>query len=416
MLTLITVLGKGTRSQAGGYRKTVYQFPDGRTYNTAYFGIALARYLQPDRVVVLGTQSSMWDVFLEDMISGSRYSTEKETFRLALSDRVADSSVSESVLRNASKLLAVATGFNIEPYLISSGRNDAEQLEILRKISQTVTQGDVAIDVTHGYRHLGMISYTSGFMLERLHPALKIQSLWYGALDMTSPEGITPVLQLSGIQKLNQWIEALDRFDISGNYDVFVPLLLMDGVEESILKNLQRAAYQEGLNNISEASNSIRNFLTVLDRPLRGPGELFREKLKERLQWVTVPTLSGRQAALVKRAIDRGDLMRACMLAYEAVISRACERRKWAPLDRNCREDAAKELGGGSGQSKRTQQQNPSRKTAAYRDLSRLRNTIVHGHPPTNLSDKKREAVISTLKDAERLRLEIQRTMGLLLE
>ena len=67
MKTFVTFLGRGRENPETGYRKATYQFPDGSRETTAFFGLALASYINPDRLVILGTNSSQWGVFLENL-------------------------------------------------------------------------------------------------------------------------------------------------------------------------------------------------------------------------------------------------------------------------------------------------------------------------------------------------------------
>ena len=61
MTTLISFLGK----QQKGYRTATYRFDAGFVREVPFFGMALAEYLKPDRLILLGTSGSMWDVFFE---------------------------------------------------------------------------------------------------------------------------------------------------------------------------------------------------------------------------------------------------------------------------------------------------------------------------------------------------------------
>jgi hypothetical protein len=63
MKTLITFLGRVRKQDGGDYEKARYRFPDG-VHETAYLGLELARYLRPDRVVILGTAGSQWEFLL----------------------------------------------------------------------------------------------------------------------------------------------------------------------------------------------------------------------------------------------------------------------------------------------------------------------------------------------------------------
>ncbi|HRD94530.1 MAG TPA: TIGR02221 family CRISPR-associated protein, partial [Accumulibacter sp.] len=63
MNTLISFLGKGQPDQQTGYRTTNYRFDAGFSRAVPFFGLALTEYLKPDRLVLVGTAGSMWDVF-----------------------------------------------------------------------------------------------------------------------------------------------------------------------------------------------------------------------------------------------------------------------------------------------------------------------------------------------------------------
>ena len=100
-------------------------------------------------------------------------------------------------------------GRPVVPCLIPFGRNESQQYKILSVIADNVPEGTVDFDLTHGFRHFGMIGFLSTFMLARIRE-LNVNHLWYGALDMTQ-DGITPVLRLDGLDRVRQWVDALNR-------------------------------------------------------------------------------------------------------------------------------------------------------------------------------------------------------------
>ena len=87
-----------------------------------------------------------------------------------------------------------------------------------------------------------MIGLLSSFMLEQVR-RLKVSDLWYGALDMTKENGVTPVLKLDGLVRIQHWVDALARFDATGDYGLFAPLLVADGVEPDKAECLETAAF-----------------------------------------------------------------------------------------------------------------------------------------------------------------------------
>ena len=61
MTTLISVLGK----KKNGYSMASYRFDNGVVRQVPFFGLALADHLKPQRLILLGTRGSMWDVFFD---------------------------------------------------------------------------------------------------------------------------------------------------------------------------------------------------------------------------------------------------------------------------------------------------------------------------------------------------------------
>ena len=321
MNTLVTFLGKGRDDPQTGYRRTVYRFPDGeQTESTAFFGLALARYLESDSTVVLGTNASQWDVLVEHLaVEGD------DDARLQLIEAVAKGSVDQPLLDRLAPLLGRSVARPVIPRLIPSGRDADQQYAILSAIAAAVPSGIASIDLTHGFRHLGMVGFLSAFMLERIR-GVTVRDLWYGALDMTR-DGVTPVLRLDGLIRVQRWVEALDRFDATGDYGVFAPLLTEDGVAVDKANSLRAAAHYERVLNVPDARRQIHTFLPVLDDDLPGASGLFQRKLADRLQWARQQERWQWQRALAFQYLDRRDFVRAAMLAWEAWVSRLCAER-----------------------------------------------------------------------------------------
>ena len=226
--TLVTFLGRTRRTDAGGYRQATYRFPDGFERRSAYLGLALTEYLKPDRVVILGTPGSMWSVLVENLVTQD----DEESVRIELMEAEDKEAVSPELLGCVEPLMRRAIGCEVTPRLIPFGRDAEQQYKILDDIEDVLQPGRASFDLTHGFRHLGMVGFMSAFMLERVRK-LRVAGLWYGALDMSDREtGITPVLKLDGLMHVRRWVDALDRFDANGDYGVFAPLLIEDGVPE----------------------------------------------------------------------------------------------------------------------------------------------------------------------------------------
>ena len=379
MNTLVTFLGKGRDDPETGYRQTVYRFPDGEdTESTAFFGLALARYLDSDSTVVLGTTSSQWDVLVEHLaIVG-----DDEEARLQLMEAVAKGTVDQQLLDRLAPLLRRSAARHVIPRLIPFGRDADQQYAILEAIADAVPSGNASIDLTHGFRHLGMVGFLSAFMLERVR-RVTVRDLWYGANDMAR-DGVTPVLRLDGLVRVRHWVEALDRFDASGDYGVFAPLLVEDGVAADKANCLRGAAHYERILNVPDAGRKIRTFLPVLNGHLPGASGLFQHKLAARLQWARQPERWQWQRALAFQYLDRRDFVRAAMLAWEAWVSRLCAEQglpggsgdEVDPNAFNERKEVVEEFEG-----ELQMGHEPGRRDAHW-SLKHLRNALAHGTRP----------------------------------
>lgn len=392
MKTFVTFLGRGRENPETGYRKATYKFPDGSCETTAFFGLALASYINPDRLVILGTNSSQWGVLLENLASEG----EEEEARLEILDTETKGGIEQKHLDKVVNLMGRAVNSEVVPRLIPFGMNESEQYKILDVIAEAVPEGIVNFDLTHGFRHFGTIGFLSTFMLARVRQRFEVENLWYGALEMTQ-DGLTPVLKLDGLDRVRQWLEALNRFDATGNYRVFGSLLTKDGVEVNTAKHLENAAFYERTLNLSAAADEIRQFRPVLASDLPGASGLFKERLANRLRWIELDTLSKQQAELAHQYLKRRDYLRAAMFGWESLVSMYCEKNCLDPQKRENREgqNVLREV-------------DPSKRKICE-NLNQIRNALAHG------SSSNTESVQKMFMDEQKLHRALRKALDCLL-
>ena len=401
MKTFVTFLGRGRENKTTGYRETTYEFPDKSTKTTAFFGLALAEYINPDRTVILGTNSSQWGVLVENLAAEG----EEEEARLKLIDVETEGEIEQEHLDNVTRLMCRAVGCEVVPRLIPFGEDESEQYKILDVVAKNVPEGTVNFDLTHGFRHFGMIGFLSAFMLSHVR-GLEVKNLWYGALEMTQ-EGITPVLKLDGLDRVRQWLDALNRFDATGDYRVFGSLLTKDGVEADKARHLENAAFHERTLNLSAAADEIRKFRPVLASKLAGASGLFQLRLADRLAWVDLGDLSKQQAELARQYLRRRDYVRAALFGWEAIVTVVCKKKgldSKAPYIRR-EQDIQSEVQQWS--LRNGQKQGDNRE--ACENLNQIRNALAHGNPPNS------KRVQGILMNEQQLRVALQGAFDCLL-
>ena len=93
---------------------------------------------EPDKLVILGTSGSMWDVFYEQCAK----SEQQEERWCALSDAAIDNRVTSEQLSDCEIDLSTELGVPCELKLIPYGINEAEQTQILEIMAADIEKGD----------------------------------------------------------------------------------------------------------------------------------------------------------------------------------------------------------------------------------------------------------------------------------
>lgn len=379
---LISFLGKARKNEGGQYRETRYRFAENDIKISRFFSQALAERLRPERLVILGTPGSMWDVFCESLQSDGT----------ALSDAVDTDSVTQAQLQAFEDKASETLGTECYLKLIPYGDDLAEQIEILKIMASNVQQSDrVSLDLTHGLRHLPMLGLLSAMYLQTARNA-NIEGLYYGALDRTK-DGITPVMQLSGLLEIADWLHALDGFNKTGNLAPFSKLLQRCDMSKGTAQCLEDAAFFENTLNIAQARNPLKEFAKATQTGLTGIGALFEDSLKERIAWHKEDKFYLRQRSNAYFYLRQGDYLRAAALGYEAFITWRVQQDKLDPQNYEYRQQVKDRL----------------EKNKDYKLLSNVRNALAHG------TRSQMAEVQAALSSREKLHAELSRLFNTLL-
>lgn len=375
MTTLISFLGKGRASNQTGYRTARYRFDAGFARETPFFGLALVDYLKPERLILVGTRGSMWDVFFD---AGANDGDAAELIEAVEAERV-DSAMLDAFEARFSERLGIPVTCLLIPY----ARDTAEQTAVLGQLAGTLSRNEsVWLDVTHGFRHLPMLALVAARYLTHV-VGVRVEELYYGALEMTPPGGDTPVLRLSGLMTMLDWVEALSTYEHSGDYGVFAELLAADGLDKSCAGLLARAAFFERTGNPVKAREALGSVFASIENHAGPMGGLFRKALTDRVRWFRQATRAKWEHSLGTAYLERGDYLRAATYLYEAFVSRAVETAHADPNDFEQRKSAYNAA--------RTSQ--PQVKQLEY-----LRNAMAHGVRPASDNEARDLSEVGKLK------------------
>lgn len=389
---LITFLGKNRAADGRLYREAAYRLPNGAMETARMIGLALAAHLSPDRLVVLGTAGSSWDLLLHDEVGLTLANTDSDRIISA----AAEERVQQTDLAPFEESLGEALGREVALRIIPKGASAADQQRIIETMAEAVSDCQtVQIDVTHGLRHLPMVSLAASQFMQQLQDQT-IEGLYYGALELTEG-GVTPVIELDGLLKIDHWIKALHTYDKDGDYGAFVPLLEKRLPPEAI-EALKRAAFYERTMNVREARGNLKRFIdkletAVLDEPAE---KLFMPELKKRIVWAKGERLAERQTQLARHYLESRDYLRAALLAWEALITHQTWMDGGDIGNFDDRKNANEKL-----------QEDPLLKQK-YKTTRNLRNALAHGER-SNI-----KAVQVLLNDEDRLHSYLDEFIGTL--
>jgi len=369
-IVLVTQLGRSRRVD-GKYRPAVYQFDDGSCSDSiTFFGWALQQKIKPDRLVILGTSGSMWDNLFElDLDFGDAFEEE----RLELQESCLAEKATQAQLDILQQPLAEKLGISeVSLQLIPYCRTEKQQVKLLKTISDQVRENDeVHLDVTHGFRHLPMLGLLSALHLSRVR-GITVEKIYYGAMDMTA-EGKTPVLDLTGLLKIADWMSALSRYDKDGDYGEFSQLL-GEGNEQ-----LKQAAFFERTTNPIKAKEALSGWNSEKGRAENHSpiAQLFLPELERRVQWYKGQDRADWERSLAYEYLEKEDFVRATQYGMEGGISRALKHAGKSLHEYEVRESQRMTLRDQSGE---------------FKKLIRVRNAFSHGVKP---SDKDIKNMIS---------------------
>ncbi len=417
---LIGFLGTGAPTN-GEYRQATYRFKDGFTVQTAFFGIALFRWLsrspdtRPDRLTLLGTKKSMWGALYQLALEDEGPEPDLDSWDVIAEAVARDDGIDSATLERAEELVSTLMadrGFGdlqIGLRLIPYGTNRADQVRILQILAEDIDPKDrVWMDLTHGFRHLPMLGLLSALHLRHLRE-VRLEGIYYGALEMTREHGYTPVLSLKGLLDLADWVTALSRYEASGDCGELGAMMVRDGLPKKAAHSLARASFLERSAQFDRAVQPLLDVRRDLDKLAPdGPSALFTQELRKATRWANEPDLAARQRAAAARAMDQGRFVAAATAALEALVTEEVLSRGARPDNYHAREEARrtlheeskdywKTLTRGSRVSWEKRADDPR---IRFHWLNQVRNALAHG--PLNNSSRGLEKILKSDKALRR--------------
>lgn len=278
---LISTLGTGNReniSKINDYRVTNYIFPDSKNlYNTKFIIEALVKERQPDKIIVLGSNQSLWDglcnVLLEDkgydqdiILEKTMHLIEKLENKLLKDDSDEDMKMFNSVLSEYAERNTEKKNVSVKSYILEYGQNEEEikkNVDIFMDILNHLENGDeIYFDITHMFRSIPLFAFIMLQFIEALDTkSIKIKELYYGMYEAREKNEygmeIAPIVDLSYLLELSKWISATQDFVDNGNAKKLSNLLEVNGTNQKVAKELSKVSAMLKMNFLHEFKRTI---------------------------------------------------------------------------------------------------------------------------------------------------------------
>lgn len=257
---LISFLGTGRIKNGASkreYETTKYRISE-KEYDCSFVSLALRQHFNIDQMMLIGTTHSMWedvyrtykeedDTWLE---IGNYCSACNHNSPLDIPNKEAI----EEAMGNGSKVVLIKYGLTAEEI--------RENSEIILNLERSFKPGDeLYVDITHSFRSLPLFIMNLLIYLRDVSPKkIKIAGVYYGMLEAIKDVGYAPVVDLSEVMNINQWISGAYSFMEFGNAYKIASLIDNSIVSEpkKVSKPLLSFTEAKNLNHLSELENQVR--------------------------------------------------------------------------------------------------------------------------------------------------------------
>lgn len=269
---LISFIGTGPLVSKGGsieeksareYRTASYHLGEENLGEYSFMAAALCESQQIDKVILIGTVHSMWEEVYRYFQEKNGKPVDEDVYCEIAEHCEATTSKSELYIPRVKEIEA-AIGKDAHLYLIRYGVNEQEineNINIILSLNQLLSTGDeLIVDVTHSFRSLPITIMNLLLYLRNVSSrSIKISHIYYGMIEMNKEYGYAPIVDLTKILKLNDWIVGAMAFKQYGNAYQIAELIQQENPD--VTKRLKHFSDVMNLNHlygISQETQSLR--------------------------------------------------------------------------------------------------------------------------------------------------------------
>lgn len=324
---LISFIGTGRIDSDGKakreYRRARYRLGD-EEVETSFVAYALRKFVKPDKLFLIGTPRSIW----EEVYRAFSDNFDEDTW-LEIDDWCEKAGVSTPVNNMPHKKdIEAAVGEDSKIFLIRYGVNEEQiqqNIDIILGLRNYLADGDeIVVDITHSFRSLPLLIMQLILYLKQIgSPKVTISHVYYGMLDINRELGYTPVVDISSIISLSDWITGAFTFKLNGSATLASRLMKQEG-GQSPATLLGKFSNVLSLNDMGQLQKQVQELSGI-----KYPSEMARLALEPTVSSFVRQFKNLRPSEFQYRLacwhFDNGNYLAAYNDLVECIITKACE-------------------------------------------------------------------------------------------
>lgn len=411
---LISFIGTGRPLPDGRaereYRQARYKLGEEEA-ETSFVAYALKQFVKPDKIFLIGTPHSIWEEVYKSFAEQPDENIWLELYEWC--EKANQDTPVEDMPHKKAVEEAIGKGSKIFPIRYGIDEEQIQQnINIILGLRDYLSDNDeIIVDITHSFRSLPLLIMQLILYLKQINsPKVTVSHVYYGMLDIIEKLHYAPVVDVSSMIRLSDWITGAFAFKLNGSSAQAARLLEQEG-GNSAASLLSKFSDVLSLNDMGQLQQQVQELSGI-----KYSSEMARLALEptvsnfiKRFKNLSPPEF---QFRLAEWHFKNGNYLAAYNDLVECIITKACEETpgyNW--LDIKNRESVrnAYQARGSRMPDDTPNLYCPSQLIEVYRRINPIRNYLVH------LSKRSAEktsatAKITTLKKAiADLKAEIRR-------
>lgn len=328
---LISFIGTGKPSRK--YDPTLYRLGD-KAVSTSFMAKAMKEFIVPDKIFLIGTPHSMWENVYSTFVDHCDDTVCYEIWEWC--ENADKDTPAEGLPHKEDIEAAIGNGARI--FLIRYGI-DEEQIQqninIILGLREYLTDGDeIVVDITHSFRSLPLLIMQLILYLKQIgSPKVKVTHVYYGMLEVKQKLGYAPVVDISSMISLSDWITGAFTFKLNGSSKQAAELLEKEG-GKSAASLLDKFSSVLSLNDMGQLQNQVQELSGI-----KYPSEMARLALEP-----TVTAFINKfknlkasefQYRLAEWHYNNGNYFAAYNDLVECIVTKVCEETPEYNKDKN---------------------------------------------------------------------------------